>query len=145
MSNALQIFIISVFRLATANVSPLKNLFYFSFITFSKGLFFLKPELRYIFNWNILVVQRNWLKHVGLYTFQLIDDICSTFFIFLLLFFSFMRNTLHSFLFSISWKVWTCLNFSVNWNQFWLVENVNFFVITIHNLLIPRSEIQLNE
>ena len=33
----------------------------------------LKPALHYPFNWNQLVLRHNYLKHVGYYTFQLID------------------------------------------------------------------------
>ena len=37
-------------------------------------------------------------------------------------------TTIHSFLFSISWKVWTSSNFLINWNQL-LKSNFNFPVL----------------
>ena len=44
--------------------------------------------------------------------------------------------------FSISWKVWTCLNFSINWSQFSICWK--FLVITLYNLMISRNRNQLN-
>ena len=79
----------------------------------------------------LIKLQRpNITKNFRNYTFQLIDDICSIFFVLSLWNYSAMPNTIHSFLLSISWKVWTCSNFSINWNQLsiftFIVQLVDF-------------------
>ena len=94
----------------------MKQLFWYKLPKFNskfsefKFIMWLKPALHHPFNWNQLFVQYSQLKHVGYYTFQLTDDICWILSVFLLRFFPSMANTIHSFLFLISRKVWTCFN-----------------------------------
>ena len=56
-----------------------------------------------------------------------------------------LPNSIHSFFVSISWKSWKCPNFSINWNHFLICWKCQFFVIALHNLLISKNWIQLNE
>ena len=80
------------------------------------------------------------MKHVDCYFCLLIDDI------FLDLFcFPTMVNTIHSFLFSISWKVWTCLNFTVNWNQFLICWKCQIFCYYITQLDAFKKSNSINE
>ena len=56
-----------------------------------------------------------------------------------------LPNSIHSFFVSISWKIWKCPNFSINWNYFLICWKCQFFVITLHNLLMSRNWInQMN-
>ena len=106
---------------------------------FVKNVFWsVKPALHCPFNWNQLVVRLNLLKHTGCYTLQLIDDICWIFSVSVPRF-SFHADKFHSFLFSISWKVWTCLNFSINWNQFSICSKSQFFCCYITQLVFFKK------
>ena len=105
---------------------------------FNSQLITVKQALHYPFNWNQLVVEHNLLKHVGCYTFQLIAG----HFLFSYHVSAFMVNTVHSFLLSISWKVWTCLIFSTNWNQFlicWKPQSFRYYITQLVDLKKSNS------
>ena len=57
----------------------------------------------------------------------LIDGLLAGYSLFSYHVFTFIPNRIHSFLLSISWKVWTCLNFSINWNQFLICWKYQIF------------------
>ena len=77
---------------------------------FSKASYKAGITLSILIEINSLYGITNW-NMCRLYTFQLTDDIFYHVF-------PFMPNTILSFSFSISWKIWTCLNFSINGNHF---------------------------
>ena len=77
---------------------------------FSKASYKAGITLSILIEINSLYGITNW-NMCRLYTFQLTDDIFYHVF-------PFMPNTILSFSLSISWKIWTCLNFSINGNHF---------------------------
>ena len=69
------------------------------------------------------------MKHIGYYFFQLTDDTCWIFTLRYVL--PSIPDTIHSFLPSISWKVWTSLDLPINWNRFsicWKCQSFSYYI-----------------